>query len=80
MRDLNEEFALLKKNWPSTLVARSEVSRFSGGILSARYLANLDSRGIGIAERIRIGRKIAYPIDSLVRFLQEKATKLGPME
>jgi hypothetical protein len=80
MRDLSEDFNLLKKSWPSALVARSEVGRFSGGIISARYLANLDCRGLGPAERIRIGRKIAYPVDILIKFLQEKATKLGPTE
>lgn len=80
MRDLDEHFTLLKKSWPSTLVARSEISRFSGGVVSPHYIANMDCRGIGPAERIRIGRKIAYPLDSLVDWLKNRATKLGPME
>lgn len=80
MSDLNDHFNLLKKSWPSALVARSEVSRFSGGIISARYLANLDCRGLGPKDRLRVGRKVVYPINSLIKFLQEKATKLGPME
>jgi hypothetical protein len=76
MRDLNEHFSLMKKAWPSTLVARSEVARFSGGIISSPYIANLDSKGLGPAERIRIGRKIAYPINALVDWLKERSTVL----
>lgn len=80
MRDLNEHFALLKKAWPSTLVARSEVGRFTGGVVSPRYCANLDSLGLGCKERIRIGRKVAYPVEAFVDWLKRKSTKLGPME
>ena len=80
MRDLNEHFILLKRSWPSTLVARSEVGRFSGGVVSPHYIANMDCRGLGPVERIRIGRKIAYPVESLVDWLKKKSTKLGPME
>lgn len=79
MRDLNEHFALLRKNWPSTLVSRSEIKRFSGGIITPSYIANMDCRGLGPAERIRIGRKIAYPVDSLIAWLKAKSIKLEPM-
>jgi hypothetical protein len=76
MRDLNEHFSLMKKTWPSTLVARSEVGRFSGGVISPPYLANLDSKGEGPAERIRVGRKICYPVNALVDWLKERSTVL----
>jgi len=76
MKDLNENFDLLKKSWPSTLVARSEVGRFSGGIISSRYIANLDSLGLGPEERISIGRKIAYPVESLLVWLKNKSKEL----
>ncbi len=79
MRDLNEHFKLLKKSWPSSLVARSQVGVFSGGIVSPSYIANMDCRGMG-PERIRIGRKIAYPVDALVDWLKEKSTTIGTME
>ena len=78
MSDLTEHFLLLKKAWPSAWVARSEIGHFTGGVVSSRYLANLDSRGEGPSERIRIGRKICYPIDSLIIWLKEKSTVLGP--
>ena len=77
MINLNEHFSLMKKAWPSTLVARSEVGRFSGGVISPPYIANLDCRGLGPLDRIRIGRKVAYPVDSLVAWLQERSTVFG---
>ena len=58
--------------WPSAYVARSEIDRFSGGILKPSYLANLDCLGKGPAGRIRIGRKVAYPVDKLVEWLESR--------
>ncbi len=75
--DLNAHFLLMKKAWPSAIVARSEIGRFSGGILTPGNLANLDCLGEG-PERIRIGRKVAYPVDTLISWLAKKSTKLEP--
>lgn len=70
--DLNS----LADNWPSPLVARNQtqLDKFSGGLLNARSLANLDSLGQGVdpSGRVKIGRKIAYDKYALVRFLQAK--------
>jgi hypothetical protein len=63
----------LKAKWPSSIVARTKVKEFSGGILSEKYLANLDSLGQG-PERVRIGRQIAYPVDALVSWMEERST------
>lgn len=62
--------------WPSNYVARSEVGRFTGGILNPRSMANLDSKKKGPQGRIRVGRKIAYPVENLIAWLEEKAEKL----
>ncbi len=63
----------LVQKWPSTIVARDEVGRFSGGLLNPRTLANLDSLGTGPAVRITLGsRKVAYPVVDLCNFLTEK--------
>ncbi len=62
----------LAEKWPSSLVARSEVSRFSGGILHPRTMANWDSLRTGCPGRVRIGNKIAYPVTELIRFLERK--------
>lgn len=66
-------FQSMLERWPSSFVARTEISHFTGGIISDRYLANLDSQGTGPAGRIRIGRKIAYPVNELVRWLEARS-------
>ncbi|MCK4789131.1 MAG: hypothetical protein KAV87_35645 [Desulfobacteraceae bacterium] len=67
------DFKGLADKWPSTLVARSQVSNFSGGVLNSKYLANLDSLGKGPKERIRVGRQIVYSVDSLIAFMEKRA-------
>lgn len=66
----------LADNWPSQIVARKEVGRFSGGLLSPKYLANLDSIGKGPSTRLRIGRMIVYPVDSLIQWLENRITSV----
>ncbi|MBW2365774.1 MAG: hypothetical protein JRF25_12120 [Deltaproteobacteria bacterium] len=67
------DFSSLASRWPSTFVARQHVGRFSGGILDPKYMANLDCQGKGIKNRIRIGRKIAYPVKDLIKFLESRS-------
>ena len=43
------------------LIPRKMLSEIIGGAISVKYLANLDSEGVGIEPRIRIGAKIVYP-------------------
>jgi hypothetical protein len=66
----------LAHKWPSAIVSRDEIGRFSGGAVSARYLANLDSKKRGPKGRIRIGRKVAYPVAELVKWLEARAARL----
>jgi hypothetical protein len=63
----------LADRWPSSWVARTEVDRFTGGILSEKYLANLDSQGKGPSGRIRVGRRIAYSVDSFIAWLEARS-------
>ena len=70
------DLSVLAERWPSPFVARSEVGRFSGGMLTSKYLANLDSAGKGPSGRIRIGRKVAYPIDKLIEWMEQRAKAL----
>jgi len=65
--------AQLAEKWPSTFVARGEVDRFTGGIITQKYLANLDSQGKGPTGRIRVGRKIAYPVSDFIKWLESRA-------
>jgi hypothetical protein len=66
------DFKSLKKRWPSELISRHEIGRFSGGICNPRTMANLDSLGKGPQGKIRIGRKVAYPVDSLIEWLEAR--------
>lgn len=73
---LEKQFQELVDKWPSTLVARTEAGRFSGGILNEKTLANYDSLGTGPAERFRIGRKICYPTNALAQWMQGRAARV----
>ena len=67
-------FSELAKAWPSPIVARSEVGKFSGNVLHPRTMANIDSNpNIEGPERITLGRKVAYFKDSLVAWMNERA-------
>ncbi len=68
--------SVMAAKWPSPFVARDEVDRFTGGIVSPRYLANLDSQGKGPKGRFRIGRKVAYPVLMFITWLESRATEI----
>jgi hypothetical protein len=70
---LTVSFTTMADNWPSPYVARHEVHRFTGGIVNPKYLANLDSQGKGPEGRIRVGRKVAYSVDSLISWLEARS-------
>ena len=74
------DFSSLAERWPSSYIARHEVERFTGGIVNAKYLANLDAQGKGPKGRIRVGRKIAYPVISFLEWLQERAQSVEKTE
>lgn len=61
-------FREMEKRWPSNVVARSEVERFTGGAITSKYLANLDAQGLG-PERFRLGRKVVYPVRPFIAWL-----------
>lgn len=66
-------FRDMAEKWPSTWVARTEVENFTGGLLSEKYLGNLDSAGKGPAGRVRCGRKVVYPVAELVAWLESRS-------
>jgi len=67
-------FQEMRDRWPSVIVARTEVEKFTGGMLSAKYLANLDCLGIG-PTRIVVGRKVGYPVEDFVIWLRSRSSK-----
>lgn len=66
----------LAQSWGSPYVARSEIRRFSGGIISPGRIANLDAAGAGPTGRVRVGRKVAYRTTDLVRWLEARSEVL----
>lgn len=71
-----DQFKLLADKWPSAFVAREKVSEFTGGIISPGYVANLDCHGEGPEGRVRIGRKVAYPVKLFIQWLERRAEML----
>lgn len=74
MADEKPDLSIMAKNWPSAYVARQEVKNFTGGILTAKYCANLDCQGQGPKGRLRVGRKISYPVQEFISWLESRAT------
>lgn len=72
MRDNTFDLSSLKTRWPSSIVARNRISDFSGGLISPGTLANEDSRGTGPKGRFVVGRKVAYPVQSVIEWLQAR--------
>ena len=67
MRDFSE----LADAWPSPVVAREAVGKFSGGLLHPRTMANIDSLGSG-PKMVRLGRKRGYWVDSLIEWMNNR--------
>ncbi len=40
-------FRNMAEHWQSSIGARTEIERFTGGLISEKYMANLDSQGKG---------------------------------
>ena len=55
--------------YPSTIICRDEVPAFTGGALSAGYMANLDSKGEGPSNPFKFGRRQCYSVLSLTEWL-----------
>ena len=73
---MNFNFNKLAECWPSPVVSRTGIEQFSGGLLNSKLMANLDSIGAG-PPRGRCGKKIFYPVDTLVIWLEQRARKVG---
>ena len=63
----------LSRKWPSPIVARTQIKIFTGGAVAVGTLANADSRGEGPSGRFTIGKKVCYPVASVIEWLERKA-------
>lgn len=69
-------FQEMLAKWRSAVVARTEISVFSGGMMKEKYASNLDSAGLGCPGRFRVGRKICYPAKNLAEWLESRSTAI----
>jgi len=60
------------EKWSCPFVARQEIRVFTGGAVSEKTMANLDSQGEGPEGRFRIGRKVLYPVENLIKWLEAR--------
>lgn len=64
-------FKSLAEKWPSTIVARSEMKEFSGGLISPKTLANAQCKGIA-PRSYRFGKKCYYHVEDLITWMSER--------
>ncbi len=57
------------EGWPSPVVARSEVGKFTGGLIAPRSIANYDSLKKGPKGKVRLGRNVGYLKADLIEWL-----------
>ena len=60
------------------VVSRVEAARLSGGLVTPKTLANLDSQGLGPGARVRYGKKIGYPVEEFARWLADRIQPISP--
>ncbi|MBI5593298.1 MAG: hypothetical protein HY881_22795 [Deltaproteobacteria bacterium] len=58
--------------WPSPVVARKALPKMTGGTLSSKYAANLDSLKQGIEGGFLLMGQVVYPVENVVSFLKTK--------
>lgn len=66
------KFDNLADKWPSAWVERNQLWDFSGGLIHPHTIRNYDSRGCGIENKTKIGRKVAYPVTDVINWLNRR--------
>jgi hypothetical protein len=74
MKNQDIDLSPLAEKWPSAVVERQQLKEFSGGALNARTMANHDSKGQGIKGRIIMGRKVLYPVNEVIAWMEARAS------
>ena len=63
------------RRWPSNVVARPAIEKFTGEIYKKKYLANEDSSKRGPDKKFLIGGVVVYPVTAVVEWLKSRAAK-----
>jgi hypothetical protein len=75
MIEIEKSIEAMAARWPSPVVARKAIKEFSGGILSAKTMANEDCNGTGPQGRFLMMNQTCYPVESLVAWLKSRSAK-----
>lgn len=59
------------------LVAREAIAKYTGHLYSPTTMAAYDSRGKGIPNPVRLGKKIAYTKENLINWLISRLEEAG---
>ncbi len=69
---IEQIFENLSRTAPEILT-RQKIYELTGGLISPKTLANMDSEGTGIRPRMKIGGKVAYPKGPTIEFLKQRS-------
>ena len=68
---IEQIFENLSRSAPEILT-RKKLHELTGGLVSEKSLANMDSLGEGIQPRLRVGGKVAYPKEAAIVWLKNR--------
>lgn len=71
MVNLEELRANFEAAWPE-LIARDKIEYYTGGLYTAATMASYDHRGNGVPNKVRNGRKVAYPKKELINWIMAR--------
>ncbi len=57
------------------IIARTEVPKLTGNLISSGHLANLDCLGQGPKNVVKCGKKVGYTRDSFIEWLRGRGEK-----
>lgn len=63
--------AHMAEKWQSSIVSQQEVEKFTGGLITSKYLANLNSAGEA-PPSYKIGRKRVFPVLPFIAWLEAR--------
>ncbi len=62
----------LAEEWPSILVARSEIGKFTKGLYKSSSFNTFDGAKRGIKRKIKLNTKIAYLKSDVIEWLKQR--------
>ena len=57
------------EDWPGVFIARADILKLTGGMISAHTVRNRDSLGTGPEGKFMLGKKVGYPVNTLIDWL-----------